>query len=158
VDLHLHDVDFLNHLFGKPHGVESRVVDDGHSFSYIHTRYDYPQADIRAEGGWVKAQVPFTFGYDAIFDEGMLRMKDDVITQYPVEGEAQTVDAGASLRMDSGLNLNNMGPYLAEIAYFVHCVQQGEAPAVITPESAKTSLEITLREVESAKMGKALSM
>jgi predicted dehydrogenase len=158
VDLHLHDVDFLNYLFGKPRAVESRLVDDGKSLSYIHTRYDYPQADLRAEAGWVKAPIGFTFGYEAIFDEAMLVMKDDVVTLYPVGGEGQSVDTGASLTMESGINLSNMGPYLAEIAYFLHCVQNCQAPTVITPASAMDSLDITLCEVESARLGKPMNL
>jgi len=152
VDLHLHDVDFLNYLFGKPNAVHSTETDDQRSLSYISTSYDYGNGiDIRAEGGWVKAPIGFTFGYEAVFDEAMVLMKDDKITLYPVGGEAQPVEPTQTLSMDSGINLSNMGPYVTEIAYFHDCVRSNTAPTEITPQSARESLEIVLQEVEAAK-------
>lgn len=158
VDLHLHDVDFLNHLFGKPRTVQARIVDDGKSLSSIHTMFDYPGLDARAEGAWVAAPIPFIFGYEATFDGASVVMRDDVIQLYPVGGEPQTVDAGAELRMDAGVNLSNMGPYLAEIAYFLQCVKTNTAPTVVTPGSAMDSLAIVLKAVESANLGSAVAM
>ncbi len=156
VDLHLHDTDFLNYLFGKPQAVESHIIDDNDSLSYINTRFDYPDMDIRAEGGWVKAPLPFTFGYEAIFDEAMVVMKDDRGTLYPVNGKAQPVTPENSLTMESDTNLSDMGPYVAEIAYFHECIRKNTPPVEVTPESARLSLEIVLKEIESAKIEKKI--
>ena len=89
-DLHVHDVDFVNSLFGAPERIQAtgRRVDSGSACEVIHALYGYangPQVSIHA--GWSEVQIPFRAGYEAWFEKGFLRMD-------PERGPALTVYSG----------------------------------------------------------------
>ena len=66
LDLHIHDTDFVQHVFGVPNEVFSRGV-IGPSGDYDHTVTQYLYDDqkvVTAEGGWIMAPE---FGFEMSF-------------------------------------------------------------------------------------------
>ena len=41
--------------------------------------------------------------------------------------------------------------YSLEIAYFLSCIKDGKKPVVVTPQDAKNSLALVLKEIENAR-------
>ena len=77
IDLHIHDANFIQYLFGLPRAVTSQgFVGRADTVEYQNTLYHYadgPQA-ISAEGGWLAQQgCPFEHGYDVYFEEATLK-------------------------------------------------------------------------------------
>ena len=158
VDFHIHDTDFIVSLLGAPQAVESRLIDDNEQLSYLYTHYHYPDVEVRAEGGWVNGPLAFNFGYEAIFAQAVLYNHNDELMLYESGKEPLKVDVNTALAMDTDTNLSDLGPYVAENDYFLRCIERGEAPALVTPESALTSLSVVMQEIESARTGRAVAV
>ncbi len=53
LDLHIHDVDYIQHLLGMPKRVVAGGVEDEHGIGQVMTRYCYDGGEaVYAEGGW----------------------------------------------------------------------------------------------------------
>jgi predicted dehydrogenase len=153
LDLHIHDVDFLTSLWGRPPAVSSVA---GNRFSvgakvdHVSTQYLYPDFACVAEGGWGMAPgFPFQMAYQVLGENGVLdfnTQNDPALMFYPFEGDsyAPALEPGAG--------------YEREMAYFFGCLASGQAPRRVTPEDALQSVRICLAERESAQTGKAVAL
>jgi predicted dehydrogenase len=144
LDLHIHDVDYVNALFGAPDHVYAtgRISKAAKTYDVIHACFGYeggPQVHMHA--GWSAAQIPFRAGFEAWFDVaflsyrgGELRLFDDL-----EEVASKVVD------------LPDGDGYLGEIAYFLECVEAGKSPDRCLPASTRDSLKIVQREIAAIK-------
>ncbi len=141
-DLHIHDVDFVNSLYGAPACLQAsgRRASPGAACEVIHAVYGYPGgAQVSLHAGWSEVQIPFRAGYEAWFEKGFIRYDPGqapslVVYDDPDQVKEQPVDYPAG------------DAYLNEIEYFIHCVQNDQDPAECPPESARDSLLILARE------------
>ncbi|MCD6360629.1 MAG: Gfo/Idh/MocA family oxidoreductase [Armatimonadetes bacterium] len=142
LDLHIHDVDFILSVFGKPDGVISRAVN---GVDLIESAYLYDEIVCTAEGGWaMPGSFPFEMGYQVLGENGLLEFslgKDPMLQFYPVDGEPYTPE------FTPGTGYEN------ELAYFVSCVEEGCAPERVTPESARDSVAMIMSERQSIATG-----
>ena len=74
LDLHIHDVDYVLYLLGKPKGLDSVGAYRGGSWDQIATHYHYPGVGVTAEGGWWDAPEPFEMAFRAVFAKGILQL------------------------------------------------------------------------------------
>ncbi len=150
-DLHIHDVDFVNHLFGRPASVfASGVVDGSGTVNHVVAQYHYPGGPVvEAEGSWLLAQ-----GFNM---------------QFTLLCERATLDydlargADALLLTESGQPPRVVKPeagdgYSAELRYFVDCVANGRAPQVVVAADGLTALEICEAEEQSIRTGQPVKL
>ncbi len=157
-ELHIHDLDFIYHIFGSPSAVSSVEINRPDiGASYLKTQYQYkhlPGVVIEAEGGWWHAPVPFAASFRAVFEKAVLVYECERLTLY--EGEASKpciVDFANGLPASEKLGLKSTNAFYNEIAYFVECIRANTPPAVITPEQSYAVLEILNAELRSARNG-----
>jgi predicted dehydrogenase len=149
LDLHLHDTDFVQHLFGVPEAVTSTGYAKITShIDHLTTFYHYPGGPhIVAEGGWAMAKG---FGFEmtycvnfehatAVFD---FSKKDAPLTLFERGKEPEAVE------LEPGMG------YVPQLAYFIDCIQAGQAPRRVTLRDAVQSLLIIEAEEQSAKTGR----
>jgi predicted dehydrogenase len=144
-DLHIHDVDFVNSLFGAPQRLQAtgRKTSPQSSCEVIHAIYGYangPQVSIHA--GWSEVQIPFKAGYEAWFERGFLRLDPDRTPSLMIYTDA-TGQNGEPAMYQPG------DAYLNEIRYFINCLKTSQDLAECPPESARDSLSLLVRERES---------
>jgi predicted dehydrogenase len=145
-DLHIHDSDFINHLFGRPAGVFSTgVMNTAGVINHVVTQYQYPGGPaVCAEGGWL-----LTSGFNMA---------------YSVYCERATLDfdlargAGAMIVTESGgqprvMDVSGPDGYGAELDYFVRCVAHRQSPKVVTARDGVAALEICEAEEKSVRSG-----
>jgi predicted dehydrogenase len=160
-DLHIHDVDYIYHLLGRPQAVSSTCFQSvDHMTSYIKTRYTYPgEVLVEAEGSWYRSCMPFSAGYRAVFDDTVLTYQDKRLMVYPNQARPEELhlDQG-QLISDSGINLSNLGPYANEVNYFVNCVRNNRPIEIAPPEESLESLKVLTKELESAHKGHAVHL
>jgi predicted dehydrogenase len=145
-DLHIHDNDFINHLFGRPAGVFSRgTASKAGVIEHVVTQYIYPNGlAVHAEGSWLLKQG-FAMGFT-------------------VHCERATLDfdsgrgAGALVITEEDqpprtIQLEDTDGYLEEIRYFVGCISQNSAPKVVAARDGLTALEICEAEEKSIHTG-----
>ncbi len=147
LDLHIHDVDFILSVFGRPNGVLARAVN---GVDHIESAYLYDEIVCTAEGGWVMpSSFPFEMGFQVLGENGLLEFslgKDPMLQFYPVDGEPYTPE------FTPGTGYEN------ELAYFVGCVEEGRAPERVTPESARDSVAMIMSEAQSIATGGVVSL
>jgi predicted dehydrogenase len=150
-DLHIHDTDFVNFLFGQPTSVFSTGVTGGNgAINHVVTQYHYPGGPaVYAEGSWLLAKG-FNMGYTlhcerATVDFDLARGAEALVVSEKGQ-EPRVVACG--------------GPdgYGAEIRYMVNCVAQRRAPAVVTGRDAVTALEICEAEEKSIRSGSVVAL
>jgi predicted dehydrogenase len=146
LDLHIHDTDFVNFLFGRPAAVFSTgVTDAAGNVDHVVTQYFYPSGPaVHAEGSWL--------------------LPDGFNMSFAVHCERATIDfdlsrGRAALRLHEAgkkprtIKLKHTDGYGEEIRYFVDCVARNQRPAVVTPEDGATALEICAAEAKSVRTG-----
>jgi predicted dehydrogenase len=154
-DLHIHDVDFVNYLLGKPDQLYSTARKTAVTGTYdvMHTVFNYaggPQVQIHA--GWSTVQIPFVATYDAWFERGFVRLDGRQTPALQVFENATKVESHAA-EYD-----NRTDAYYNEIAYYVDCVKKGVAPAECPPESACASLGLIKQAIVSIESGQSVKI
>jgi len=150
-DLHIHDVDFIQFLFGKPERVfASGVISPGGSIDHVVAQYLYPGGPaVTAEGGWLMAK-----GFNMF---------------YTIHCERATIDFDLgrgpdALRIvETGKEPRVVPPepadgYAHETAYVVRCVLQRTNPAIVTARDAVVDLQICEAEEKSVRTGQVVAV
>jgi predicted dehydrogenase len=150
-DLHIHDTDFVQFLFGRPKRVFSTgVTDSGGSINHVVTQYVYPGGPaVSAEGGWLLTKG-FNMGYTihcehATLDFDLTRGVDAM----------QIIEEGKAPRF---VNYDGPDGYGEEVRYVVECAKLGKPPSVVTARDGLTALEICEAEEKSLKTGQIVEL
>ncbi|MEK3884054.1 Gfo/Idh/MocA family oxidoreductase [Paenibacillus sp. PL2-23] len=142
LDMHIHDTDVINWLFGKPEAVSSlaRNVIPGSAYDVVSTNYLYPDGKVlNAQADWtLQGDFGFAMSYRVNFEGANLVFENNELKVNPNDGPGFT----AELSPDMG--------YYREICYFIDALSAGKPVSVCTPESAAESLLIVEAEIRSA--------
>jgi predicted dehydrogenase len=152
LDLHIHDVDFVQWCFGMPRAVLSAGY-SSHTTAIDHviTRYDFGPAGplVVAEGGWSMSPG---FGFAMQFTVNFERATAwfDLASPTPLmlarEGRREPVP------IEKGAG------YAGEIDYLLECIRTGRKPSVVTVADAARSVQIVEAEVQSIRTGGPVSL
>lgn len=148
LDLHIHDSDYIHHLFGLPEAVTS-IADPPQG--YISTHYHYPSgAAVVAEGCW---RMTPAFGFEmsfAIVLENATIVLDSTKTPAfrvcPAEGEAFTPEVPTG------------DGYTREIEHFARAVAGEKVEPIVTPEQSRDSIRLVLAEKQSARENRRIPL
>jgi predicted dehydrogenase len=150
-DLHVHDTDYVNFLFGKPEAVASigsvgSVSDNG--VDHVVTNYYYAKATVEAVtaiGAWHQHKTwPFFMGYTAVFERGTLDF--DIRRPQPVM--LYTDEAAEEIQVAAA------DGWFEEIRYLVDCIAKGEKPLLNMIESTEVTMKIVQAEERSIQTGR----
>jgi predicted dehydrogenase len=149
-DLHIHDTDFVNFLFGRPERVFSTgLTGPQGEIDHVMTQYLYPTGPVvTAEGSWLAAE-----GFNMAFTVHCERATIDFDLARGA-GALQIAQRGRTRRIQPA----GTDGYAAEIRYFVDCVSRGEKPAIVTPHDSLTALNILQAEERSIRNGCAVKI
>jgi predicted dehydrogenase len=151
VDLHIHDVDFILWLFGRPQSVFSRgynktsgAVD--HVFTqYLFAAVEAPQL-VTAEGSWCMADgFEFEMSFTINFESGTL--------DYDFARGAQALKLFREGRTEV-VTCKSENGYVGELRYFTDCIRRGEKPSTVTGRDAVECLKVLEAEQESVRSGR----
>lgn len=151
LDLHVHDVDFVNYLLGKPNRLYARAIKTPATGGYdlVSALYTYEGGpEVLVDAAWYQA-VTFDFraAYLAVFEEGLLHFDSTRSPSLEVHRVGQDPE---SLALEGDA-------YYLELEFFVNCLAEGRSPAtVVAPESARQSIELIEAERRSAESGEAV--
>jgi len=148
IDLHIHDADFVQFLFGMPEAVTSAgVIRKGGVVEHIDTHYHYKgRRQVTASGGWLSQPgCPFEHGYDVFFERATLKYNSSW-GQPPV---LLTAD-GRSRRP----RLPGKDGFVGELQEAVRAVAAGRDSKELSGVGARDSLRLCLKEIESVRRGR----
>lgn len=151
LDLHVHDVDYIQYVFGMPKEVSSvgtidAVCHDG-GVDYVVTNYVYPDGPVvTAYSGWyIGTSFPFSMKFAISLERATLLY--DSSTQTPL-----------TICLPDGTNqVPEMPPgdgYSNEFEYFIECISKRLEPKKMPPVEARNSIAIAVAERESILTGR----
>jgi predicted dehydrogenase len=152
LDLHIHDADYVQYLFGMPKAVRSvGGKNPGGELVHISTQYLYDNdTAVTAEGGW--AMMPafgFEMSFNIVLEKATLvydLTRDPMFRLCPTEGEAiQPEVAGGD-------------GWLRQIEHFAKAASGEKVESIITLEESMNSVKIVEAEKESANTGQKVSI
>src|SRR6266478_6114998 len=124
-DLHIHDTDFVQFLFGRPESVfSSGVMEANGSINHVTTQYNYVTGPaVYAEGSWLLAKgfhMAYTLHCErAALDFDLARGADAM--------QVTESDRPARVRKFEGPD-----GYGVEVGYIVRAIKHGKAPTIVT--------------------------
>ncbi len=148
LDLHIHDTDFVQYLFGMPRSVCSHGSPaSARGLAHIVTRYGYGDDKlVTAEGGW--AMMPpygFQMRFHIVMERGTLDFdfrRDPRLQLSTADGQLISPDCEPG------------DGYTRQIEHFARCIRGETVPPVTSPEEAQDSLRIVQAECESVRTGR----
>ena len=167
LDLHIHDLDFLTWLLGRPTHVFSSGIrtaagafDTALSTLIGHSDGITSQAEgslAMPDGSGFANQLMVvcekgSVQFDLMSAPSVIVRSAGAPEEYP---EIPTVDAGSA---DVGGNVSSLGGYFNEIVYFLGCIGRNRHPEVITPEEAAFAVRLCVAATESAETGRVVEV
>lgn len=129
LDFHIHDADYVRYLMGgEPEDVQAWAVRDRDGIvQHLRTAYRYGEALVCAEASWnYPANFLFAETFRVRLEKAAVTLDGSgVLTVYPDEGETFTPEFQRMV-MDLGINVSDIGPYLAELRYFAEVIVDGK--------------------------------
>jgi len=152
LDLHVHDVDFVYHLFGKPKAIGARgYTKTSGELDHVTSQFFYDDVPhVYAEGSWCMAdgfgfKMQYTVNFEnATADFDLARGDQALLLSQGGKTEPVTCEPGAG--------------YEYEMRYFVNCVKTGERPTVVTADDGVMCLKLLDAERESVRSGKVVEV
>lgn len=143
VDMHIHDVDLINWLFGKPKAVFSVGTENKLELESVITQYVYDDMLVTGSADWsMPQQFPFTAKYIINFENATAVIADKKFLLYTDE---EVID----------VPLDDENNHYMEIKAFVEMIiDSKECNNITTVESVRDSVSIALAEIESMRCGK----
>ncbi len=146
LDLHVHDVDFVYHLFGKPRALLARgYTKTSGELDHVTAQFFYDDVPhVSAEGSWCMAdafgfKMQYTVNFEHATADFDLAREEPLLLSRGGKTEPVACDAGHG--------------YEPELRYFLHCVRTEERPSVVTAEDGVMSLKLIDAERESVRSG-----
>ena len=153
IDLHVHDIDYINYLFGLPQAVTaSGISKTSGGVDHVVASYHYDAENfmVVAEGNWVgHPGTPFEMSFQVNCETATIQYssaREKTLSVYPKQGG---VEYPAFTPGDG---------YTNEIHYFLDCIAKGATPTVVTPSEAREALAVALAEIQSAQTGKTVAV
>jgi len=144
LDMHIHDVDLINWMFGMPKAVRSAVTEKVVELEAIFTQYFYDDLLVTSAADW---SLPQSFPFDCKcmlnFEKACVVVTNDGLTVYQDD---------KSFRPE----IDTTDHFLTEMRAFLGMVIDGKECAITSPESVRNSIGLALKEIEAAKTGKTI--
>ena len=150
-DLHIHDADFVNFLFGRPQKVFSTGLQDkGGNIDHVVTQYYYEDGPVvHAEGSWLLNEG-FNMSYSVQCERATL--------DFDLSRGAGALQIQRNGKIQRVLKPSSADGYNGEIRYFVNCIARGVPPAAVTGRDFLTAMEILAAEETSVRTGNLVAL
>jgi predicted dehydrogenase len=151
LDLHIHDTDFVQFLFGRPISVfstgQSRFSG---AMDHVVTQYAVAGgATVYAEGSWL-----LTSGFSMAFTVVFERATIDFESARGAEA-LQLMEEGKPARVVKSAGADG---YVEELRHFITAIQSGQPPTVVTAADGLSAVEICEAEEKSIQIGRGVEL
>ena len=147
LDLHVHDVDFINWVFGMPNAVTSFATNYKTKHDSITTVYHYGDKLVTATGEWGMPECfKFQSGYTVRFETATIVKNSEGMILYP-ENAAE-----------SKIQTSKENMHAEEVIDFINCIREDKESVVNPATDSCNSLKIALAEKVSADTGKTVML
>ena len=153
LDLHIHDVDFVQFCFGRPRGVfasgyslYSGEID--HVVSLYHVAGG---ATVSAEGSWCMTEG---FGFNMAYTVNFERATVD----YDLARGADALKVFEEGQPPRVVHCEGGDGYLGELQHMVQAIRAGQPPSLVTAADGMSAVQICEAEDRSIKTGQLVAL
>jgi UDP-N-acetylglucosamine 3-dehydrogenase len=159
LDLHIHDLDMVNWLFGQPRRVRA-IGAKGETGGWDHVitqvEFDTLNASVEASN-LMPLDFPFTAGLRVVCDQGVI--------EYQFRAGGASFESGQPVHYctiheakqpNQPVEFESGDAFEREIAYFVSCVERRTPPEIVTPEDARLAVQTALAARQSLETGESV--
>ena len=144
LDMHIHDVDLVNILFGMPKSVMSSMTSSVVERESILTLYDYEKFTVISRADWSLPQkYPFSAECKVDFERASVCINNGEITVY-TDNDSYN------------LLISEEDAFYNEAYAFVSAVADKKQIEESSPESVLKSVKLAMAEIESSEKGKKI--
>ncbi len=154
LDLHLHDLDFVHAMLGRPDSIQAtaRTSPVTGGYDVIHALFNYNDGpQVHMHGGWSHAQIKFRAGFEAWFEHGVLCYDGRNNPPLQIFDHMERAE-GRPASYEPG------DAYYNEMTYFLDCVRQHIPPTECLPESTRDSLMLIDLEIQAIQSGETIQI
>ncbi len=153
LDLHIHDTDFVQFLFGRPRAVYSQgFTYYSGAIDHVVTQYTVASgASVSAEGSWMMSDGHgFNMAYTVIFERAT--------ADFDLSRGAEALKL---CEKGQGARVVPPGPgdgYIGELGYMIDCIENRRPPQQVTAQDGLSAVEICEAEEESIRTGRLVTL
>ncbi|MCY1713126.1 Gfo/Idh/MocA family protein [Caproiciproducens galactitolivorans] len=143
-DLHIHDLDLIVSIFGKPlsysytsAGNKNKAYKEQYRFTY-----KYGDFNISAEAAWFNASIPFMARWRVYFENAVVINDGVTVTAYQFDHDPYVFDTEEVNKIPTGINVPPTEMYLNELNHFISCIRENKKSDIIKKEEIFNVLEI----------------
>ena len=163
LDLHIHDSDYIQYVFGMPKEVFSQgIIGPSMDFDHCVSQYIFDNQKsqrkkvISAEGGWIMApKFGFEMSFKIILENATLVYSS---TNQITDENPSTLRIFTSAEKTIFQKVPKGDGYYYEIKHFVDRLSGKSVSPVITPEDSENSVKIIEAEKKSIKNNKKVTI
>jgi predicted dehydrogenase/sugar phosphate isomerase/epimerase len=155
LDLHIHDVDFVRYLLGKPKSITAfglRGFRTDYGIDHIISRYEYVDGPLVVlEGGWAPAKgTPFEMSFQIICEKGTIRLSE---SGFKIIYESGKIEEPKPASADAPTGWH------VELNYFLDCIQTNTFPdEYFTLDELVDSVKVVEAEEKSIELNKSVEV
>lgn len=139
IDMHVHDVDMINHFFGIPKAVTSHSTSNKVELESIFTTYEYEDVFVTSAADWSFPQTyPFSASMTILFEKAALVIEGEKLTVY-TDDEIITPE------------YDKTDYFYKELDEFINCAVSGQSSKISNCRSVMNSMKIAEAEIKSAE-------
>lgn len=153
LDMHVHDVDYINYVFGKPDSVYTRSSSNFMAYDTVVTHYGYEGKLITASSSWaMSGTYPFTAEFIVALEKATVELKANTFKIYT---DSEVIEPDVSCE---AVGMPSESGYVSEVIDFINCIRNNTSSKVNPPESTKLTLDIAIAEKKSAVTGEVVKL
>lgn len=143
-DLHIHDLDVIVSLFGKPRGfVYNTAQGRGKPYpEHMRINYDYGSFHVMGEAAWYNADSPWTARWRVYFEDALVVNDEHGMIAYPFDKPPRVFDTKDEVEISTGINVPPCGWYYNELSHFAACIRAGIPSPRVSRDQLLTVMEI----------------
>jgi predicted dehydrogenase len=147
-DLHIHDLDLIVSLFGRPKN-HRLYKSQGVSQFPEHFRfiYEYKDHNVLSEASWFNASYPFSATWRVVFEYAVVEFNGETVTVYSQEKEPDVLAFSPEIILDSKINVGETDMYYRELKHFIECIKSNEPSPLMREKQLVDVIEI-LEEID----------
>lgn len=143
-DLHVHDLDLIISLFGKPKsftftncGRAEIDYKEQYRFNYV-----FENMNVTAEAAWFNANYPFRARWRVYFEKGLIENDGGKVVLYRPDEEPFYYQPEEEVSVSTGINLPVTGMFYRELSHFVSCIEKGIPSDRVSRDQIITGVDI----------------
>lgn len=143
-DLHVHDLDLIISLFGKPLSFSYTSCGRSEVDYKEHYRFNYAfeNLNVTAEAAWFNANYPFKTSWRIYFEKGLIENDGEKVILYQPNKEPFYYKFEENILISTGINLPPTGMFYRELSHFISCIDKGIPSNRISRDQIITGVEI----------------